>query len=71
MVNWNPDDKTLTAVQHTDMCNGRVARHTYRDQRTGGLNGFALIRVEHALGCAPRNEEWKILWEARPWDLPN
>ena len=69
-VSWNPDSKTLTAVQRTDMCNGRVARHTYRHQGAGGLNGFVLLRIQHAPACEPREEDWTTLWEARPWDLP-
>lgn len=64
---WNPDTKTLVALQGNDVCEGVVARHTYRhDQRRGGddLNGFALVKVERGkLGCYGASENWQVIWE--------
>jgi hypothetical protein len=69
LLSWNPNARTLVAVQGNDECDGVVARHAYRhDDRRGGddLNGFALAKVERAkLGCFGARENWETLWEAQ------
>jgi len=64
---WNPNAKTLVALQGNDVCEGTVTRHTYRhDERRGGddLNGFALVKVERGkLGCNGASENWQVMWE--------
>jgi hypothetical protein len=68
-LSWNPNARTLVAVQGNDECDGVVARHTYRhdESRAGDdLNGFALAKVERAkLGCFGARENWEIVWEAQ------
>jgi len=64
---WNPQAKTLIALEGNDVCEGTVTRHTYRhDERHGGddLNGFALVKVERGkLGCNGASENWQVMWE--------
>src|SRR5262245_16879652 len=66
LLSWNRYAKTLVAVQGNDVCDGVVARHTYRHddrQATGDLNGFALTKVERGrLGCGA-GENWQVIWE--------
>jgi hypothetical protein len=70
LMSWDPDSKTLTAWRGNDYCPARETRHSYR-QGLGELNGFALVRVEYReLRCALPEADWKIVWQAAPWNLP-
>lgn len=64
LLTWNPIGRTLVAFQGNDVCEGVVARHTYRhDGRGGDLNGFALAKVERGkLGCGA-GENWQVIWQ--------
>jgi hypothetical protein len=73
-MSWSPPTKTLVALQGNDVCDGVIARHTYRhDGRAGGRGGadgpggsggFALIKVERGrLGCGGAGESWQVIWE--------
>jgi hypothetical protein len=67
LMSWSPSARTLVALQGNDVCDGVIARHTYRhDARRGGddLNGFALTKVERGrLGCGGSGENWQVIWE--------
>jgi hypothetical protein len=66
---WDPAGKTLTAWKGNDYCPARESRHTYR-QAAGELNGFALVKVEYRdLRCTVPEVDWKIVWQATPWNL--
>jgi hypothetical protein len=64
LLTWNPQTRTLVALQGNDECDGVVARHTYRHGSGRDLNGFALAKVERGkLGCGD-SENWQVVWEA-------
>ena len=73
LMSWSPSARTLFALQGNDVCDGVIARHTYRhDGRSGSpggpgggdLNGFALTKVERGrLGCGGAGENWQVIWE--------
>jgi hypothetical protein len=70
LMSWDADSKTLTAWRGTDYCPAREMRHTYR-QGLGELNGFALVKVEsREARCGLPEAEWKVVWQAPPWNLP-
>jgi hypothetical protein len=70
LLSWSPNARTLVALQGNDVCDGVIARHTYRHdgrQAGGDLNGFALAKVERGrLGCGGASENWQVIWEADP-----
>ena len=71
LMNWDPETRTITAVHRSDLCDDPAARHTWRHQGGGALNGFALVRVEHGKRAACADyADWTVLWEAAPWALP-
>jgi hypothetical protein len=66
LITWDPATKTLTAVAENDYCNVRETRHTYRHGQ-GGLNGFALVKLEHRMQLCDSEAPWQKVWEAQPW----
>jgi len=66
LITWDPAAKTLTAVAENDYCNVRETRHTYRHGQ-GGLNGFALVKLEHRIQLCNTESPWQVVWEAEPW----
>jgi hypothetical protein len=66
LITWDAAAKTLTAVAENDYCNVRETRHTYRHGQ-GGLNGFALVKVEHRMQLCDTEAPWQVVWEAQPW----
>lgn len=63
---WDPQTKTLTALQGNDECDATVARHTYRHGGGDPLTGFSLVKVERGrLGCG-FGENWQVVWKAEP-----
>jgi hypothetical protein len=74
VMSWSPQTRTLVALQGNDVCDGVIARHSYRhDGRAGGgggsggpsdSGGFALTKVERGrLGCGGAGENWQVIWE--------
>jgi len=66
LITWDPATKTLTAVAENDYCNVPETRHTYRHGQSG-LNGFALVKLEHRIQLCNANSPWQTVWEAQPW----
>jgi hypothetical protein len=70
LMSWDADMRMLTAWRGTDYCPSTEVRHVYR-HGVGELNGFALVKVEaREQRCTRPEAEWKIVWQATPWNLP-
>jgi hypothetical protein len=69
LMDWNAETRMLTAWKGSDHCSARETRHTYHHGH-GDLNGFALVKVEsREYRCAAPEADWKVIWQAAPWNL--